>query len=104
MEVIMTDPRDPYRDPRLDEPRLDSRFDEPGMDTRIPSGHAEGSWNATWGWVAGILAAIFIVAIVYGFANNRSTTASNTGSPPAATTGAAPSIPAPPATTGQGAR
>ena len=88
----MTDPRDQYRDPRMDAPYRDY---EPGLDTRAPMRDAEAR-NTAWGWIAGVIAAIFIVAIVYGFSNNSSTTATNTSERPAETTGAAPARPAPP--------
>lgn len=86
----MTDPRDPHRDPRLDPAYRDY---EPGPDMRA---HMQAdARNTTWGWIAGIVAAIFIVAIVYGFSNRTTMTATET-SPPAATTGAAPATPSPP--------
>lgn len=82
----MTDPRDLYRDPRLSD--VDPRYrDDPGMDTRSPSRAEAEARNTMWGWVAGIIAAIFIVAIVYGFANNNPMTATTNN--PAATTGSA---------------
>lgn len=99
----MTDPRDLYRDPRLSD--MDPRYrDEPGVDTRSPSRAEAEARNTMWGWVAGIIAAIFIVAIVYGFANNNQMTATTNN--PAATTGSATTAPGmnkpPSETTGSG--
>lgn len=81
----MTDPRDYSRDPRLNE--VDPRYrDDPGVESRSPARAEAEARNTMWGWVAGIIAAIFIVAIVYGFANNNgTTTATNTPNQPAAT-------------------
>ena len=53
-----------------------------------------------WGWIAG--AVVLALVLIFVFARVQSTdTASNTGaaSPPAATTGMAPKVPAPGATT-----
>jgi hypothetical protein len=85
----MSNPRDPYVDPL--EPRTD--------DLRRPARGSRTSTSA-WGWIVGIVAVIFIVAIVYGVSRDNSSIANN-GSP-TVTTGSAPLSPPPPSTTGQG--
>jgi hypothetical protein len=86
----MTDYRDPnYRDPNLD-PRA------PGY--RDPLTTAESSsWSmATWGWIAGI--AVIALVLVFAFSTPGNQTASNTSSPPPATTGQGQqTLPEPPA-------
>lgn len=77
----MTDYRDPNT--RLDvERRADSR-----------------SSNAMWGWIAGAVFLVLVLAVIFGLGGSDNQTATNTGSPPAATTGtgASPSGSAPPA-------
>jgi hypothetical protein len=81
MEIIVTNPRR-YRDPRSSDQRFDTLGD---ARARMP---AMEPWNATWGWIAGALAAVFVMAVAYGAANKSSTTASFEVYPPAATTGA----------------
>lgn len=103
----MSDPR--FRDPRLDPPPL--RED----DIRAQRvNELDSSSNAMWGWVAGavVLALVLIFVFTRGQVSDTNT-ASNTPSPPAATTGMAPPsnpapaktpapAPTPPASTGQG--
>ncbi len=91
----MTDPRNFQRDPRLDDPRY-REMDDPGVDTRRPSRADAAAQNAIWGWVTGIVAVIFIIAIVYGFSNQPTNTATNTATPPATTTGSGTAMPTPP--------
>lgn len=89
----MTDPRDyrhdPYRtDPRPSEPRNDLRGgyrDDGGAVSNARAG------NSIWSWLAGIAAAIFIIAVIYGFTNRDTQTTIDSNAPPArtdATTGA----------------
>jgi hypothetical protein len=88
----MTDFRDPnYRDStgRMDPT---SRMD---MDRRAEM----GSSSSMWGWIAGAVFLVLVLAVIFGLGGNDSRTAgTNTGSPPAATTGSgAPSGPSAPA-------
>jgi hypothetical protein len=88
----MTDFRDPnYREP--------NRFE---MDRRADM----GSSGSMWGWIAGAVFLVLVLAVIFGLGGNDSRTAgTNTGSPPAATTGSgAPSGPTPPAAPSQPSR
>lgn len=75
----MTDYRDPNS--RLD---LDRRDDM-------------RSSNSMWGWIAGAVFLVLVLAVIFGLGGNDSRTATNTSSPPAATTGSGGSSPAAPA-------
>jgi hypothetical protein len=69
----MTDFRDPnYRDPN-------SRMD---MDRRTDM----GSSSSMWGWIAGAVFLVLVLAVIFGLGGNDTRTA-GTGSSPAATTG-----------------
>ncbi|MGZ8388513.1 MAG: hypothetical protein ACXW3R_10125, partial [Rhodoplanes sp.] len=77
----MTDPRD-YHDPRLSEPRNDLRRgyrDDGGAVSNARAG------NSIWSWLAGIAAAVFIIAIIYGYTNRDTQTAIDSYAPPART-------------------
>lgn len=86
----MTDPRDYRRDPPADDPRrnMQGGFREDNMLADSRTG------VSMWAWIAGIVAAVFIVAIIYGFTNRDSQMAG--GNVPPATTGS------PTTTTGAG--
>jgi hypothetical protein len=102
----MSDPN--FRDPRLDPAPL--RDD----DVRSQRLNELESTNAMWGWIAGAVVLALVLLFVFTRSDSTDTTASNTvPSPPAATTGSAPSAPStaqapasrpatPPTTTGQG--
>jgi hypothetical protein len=66
-----------YRDPPQDPNRMRT-----GMD------------QSSWAWIVGAIAVVVVLFLIFGLGGNQNT-ASNTGNPPAATTGQAPS------TTGQ---
>lgn len=86
----MTNPQDfdPNFNPRGDfGRRTDPRFE---MDNRMGS-------PTPWGWIAGAVFIIVILALVFTSGDGTKTTASNEGTPPA-TTGMAPKT-APPAIT-----
>jgi hypothetical protein len=80
----MTDFRDPNT--RLD---MDRRLD---VDARADM----KSSNTMWGWIAGAVFLVLVLAVIFGLGGSDERAATNTGSPPAATTGAAGN---PPATT-----
>lgn len=98
----MIDPRDGTRDPRLsnpggpgDDPVLGKRHGDPAGD---PAARRGG--GTMWAWLAGIAAAVFIIAIVYGFSNRGSDDVAFDRNGPAATTGSAATGTAPPAGSG----
>lgn len=72
-----------YRDPN-------SRMD---MDRRAEM----SSSNTMWGWIAGAVFLVLVLAVIFGLGGNDSRTATDTASPPAATTGSGGSSPAAPA-------
>jgi hypothetical protein len=85
----MTDYRDPNR---------------PGMDYRDPNNRLDidrrsdmRSSNAMWGWIAGAVFLVLVLAVIFGLGGNDSRTAGTNTSPPAATTGSGGSPPAAPA-------
>lgn len=80
----MSDPR--YTDPRLSDPVL-RRDDKSG---------------GMWGWIAGIAVLALIAFVVIAGWSGSQNTATNSSSPPAATTGQATPGGTPPATTGSG--
>jgi hypothetical protein len=84
----MTDPRDYRHDPRPSEPRNDLRG---GYRENDVSASDSRTGTSIWSWLAGIAAAIFIIAVIYGFTNRDTQTAIDSNAPPArtdATTGA----------------
>ena len=87
----MTNPRD-----------FDRRMDMGGMDRPLEMEHRMGS-PTPWGWIAGAVFVIVMLALVFTSGENTRT-ANNDASPAAATTTTAPpaiTVP-PPETTGQG--
>jgi hypothetical protein len=77
------DPLDPATDPR-----------DPAA---VPGRRSEmRTANSGWGWIAGPVFVIIVLALIFGFGESGNRSASPTGNWPAATTGAAP--PASPAT------
>lgn len=88
----MADPRDFNRDPRLnprDNPAHGMRGDHSvggdGADTVAPGSRRPGS--SMWAWFAGFVAAVFIIAIVWGFSTKNPTQTMLDRNRPAATTG-----------------
>jgi len=86
----MTDHRDPHEE----------RLDEFGVDTRA---HKRPAGNSTRIWLIGSLAAISLIAVMYGYGQYTATSAFRTASSQVETTGAA-STPAPPPSIQGGAR
>ncbi|MFL9824775.1 hypothetical protein [Rhodoplanes sp. SY1] len=81
----MSDPQDGMRDPRLSDPRgihnpafADRRVDAPESTRK--------SGTSMWAWLAGIVAAVFIIAIVWGM-TDRSDNVALDRNGPAVTTG-----------------
>jgi len=83
----MSDPR--YRDPRFDPPPLQED------DIRSQRLNELESSNAMWGWIAGAVVLALVLMFVFTRGQVNDTTANNVPAPPAATTGCAPSAPAP---------
>lgn len=77
----MTDPRD-YHDPRLSEPRNDLRGGYRDDDVAV---HNTRTGTSIWSWLAGVAAAVFIIAIIYGYTNRDPQTAIDSNAPPART-------------------
>lgn len=98
----MTDPRDFGR--RMDMGQADLGRTDLGrtdMDGPLEMDHRMGA-PTPWGWIAGAVFVIVMLALVFA-GSERTRTANNEGSPPAATTTAPPAITVPPAeTTGRG--
>ena len=90
-----------YRDPNN---RLDPAYRDPTG--RLDMDRDARSSNAMWGWIAGAVFLVLVLAVIFGLGGNDRT-ASNTSSPPAATTGmggggdAMKPAPTPPAPAGQ---
>ncbi len=78
----MTDPRDYRNDPRLSEPSNDLRGRHPVKDGAVPNTR---TGTSIWSWLAGIAAAVLIIAIIYGFTNRDTQTAVDSNVPPART-------------------
>lgn len=81
----MSDPR--YTDPRLSDPVL-RRDDDSSV--------------GMWGWIAGIAVLALVAFVVIAGWSGSQNTASDSSSPPAATTGQATPGATPPSTTGSG--
>lgn len=98
----MTDPRDFGR--RMDMGQTDLGRTDMGrtdMDGPLEMEHRMGA-PTPWGWIAGAMFVIVMLALVFA-GSERTRTANNEGSAPAATTTAPPAITVPPAeTTGRG--
>jgi hypothetical protein len=104
----MSDPR--FRDPRFDPPPLQDD------DIRSKRLNELESSNAMWGWIAGAVVLALVLVFVFTRGQINNTTASNVPTPPAATTGSAPTqspaptitqapkMTPPASTTGQGAK
>ncbi|MBK5961393.1 hypothetical protein CCR97_24765 [Rhodoplanes elegans] len=91
----MSDPQDGMRDPRLNDPRgiHNPAFADRRVDT--PSGGRK-SGTTMWAWLAGIVAAVFIIAIVWGMSDRNGSELTMDRNAPAATTGSgAGSAPSP---------
>jgi hypothetical protein len=89
----MSDPRDPLN------PRNPDPYGRPQSDP-IYRERATGP-SAMWGWIAGAVVIVLVLAFVFGM-QNTSDTASDTTVTPPVTTGQAPApATTPPATTGQ---
>jgi len=56
------------------------------------------NYGSSWGWIAGAVAIVVVLFLIFGLAGTNTDTASN---PPATTTGQAPRPMTSPATTGQ---
>ncbi|MDC7788097.1 hypothetical protein PQJ75_27770 [Rhodoplanes sp. TEM] len=96
----MSDPQDGTRDPRLSDPRgiHNPAFADRNADPSVPGSRRSGSM---WAWLAGIVAAVFIIAIVYGMTDRNANEVTMDRNAPAATTGSgATSGAAPPAGSG----
>ncbi len=78
----MTDPRDYRNDPRLSEPHNDLRGGSRDDDVAVPNTR---TGTSIWSWLAGIAAAVFIIAIIYGYTNRDTQTAIDSNAPPART-------------------
>jgi hypothetical protein len=89
----MTDPRNDRVEPQLNKPRAGFREDDVAANSR--------TGTSMWAWIAGLVAAIFLVAIIYGFANRDTETAGG-GSVPPATSGSTATTGAGGTTTGSG--
>jgi hypothetical protein len=79
----MTDYRNP-NDPFYRDERRDLRHDPDA-----------GSYNATWGWIAGALFLVVILAIAFGVGREPTQTASNELKPPAPVQMLSPAAPSP---------
>ena len=81
----MSDYRNSEFDPRNDPPRREPAYDP---DARV--------MNATWGWIAGAVFIVVVLAVAFGIGHEPNTqSASNNVTPPAATRMAPPVTPAP---------
>ncbi|RAI45138.1 hypothetical protein [Rhodoplanes roseus] len=82
----MSDPQDGIRDPRLSDNRgiHNPSFAERNADPSIPGARRSGSM---WAWLAGIVAAVFIIAIVYGMSSRNASDVAFDRNAPSATTG-----------------
>lgn len=95
----MTDPQDGTRDLRLSDPRgiHNPAFADRNTDP-MEDAPARRDGSSLWAWLAGIVAAVFIIAIVYGFSTSSNEVAFDRNAP-AATTGSSSGA-APPADSG----
>lgn len=84
--MSMNDPQDGSRDPRLSDPRgiHNPAFADRTADPSVPGARRSGSM---WAWLAGIVAAVFIIAIVYGMTDRNGSELTMDRNAPAATTG-----------------
>lgn len=82
----MNDPQDGMRDPRLSDPR---GIHNPALADRSVDAPAavRKSSASTWAWLAGIVAAVFIIAIVWGMSDRNGNEMTMDRNAPAATTG-----------------
>ncbi|MFD2181100.1 hypothetical protein [Rhodoplanes azumiensis] len=82
----MSDPQDGMRDSRLGDPHgiHDPAFADRTVDA--PAG-ARKSSASMWAWLAGIVAAVFIIAIVWGMTDRNGSQLTMDRNAPAATTG-----------------
>jgi len=87
----MTDPRD-----------FDRRMDMGGMDRPLEMEHRMGS-PTPWGWIAGAVFVIVMLALVFTGSESTRTANNDAGPPAGATTTAPPAITVPPPeTSGRG--
>jgi len=87
----MTDPRD-----------FDRRMDMGGMDRPLEMEHRMGS-PTPWGWIAGAVFVIVMLALVFTGSESTRTANNDAGPPAGATTTAPPAITVqPPETSGRG--
>lgn len=99
----MTDPQDGTRNLRQSDPRgihnpaFADRNTDPTLDPMTDPAARRGG-SSMWAWLAGIVAAVFIIAIVYGFSTTSNEVAFDRNAP-AATTGSSSGA-APPAGSG----
>ena len=88
-----------FRDPNLRDPTFrDPSFRDPASRFEMDRRDAMNS-NSTWGWIAGGVFLVLVLAVIFGLGGNDTRTAGTMTSPPAATTGsgstAPPAAPAP---------
>ncbi|CAL8980777.1 hypothetical protein RHODGE_RHODGE_01915 [Rhodoplanes serenus] len=82
----MAEPRDFERDARFDDPRgiQNPAFADRTTEPPMPDGRRGSSM---WAWLAGAVAAVFIIAIVYGVSSKNPNDVAYDRNAPAATTG-----------------
>jgi hypothetical protein len=97
----MNDPQHGTRDPRLSDFRgsrdpavAERNLDPINLDPMEEAPVRRGG-SAVWAWLAGFVAAAFIVAIVYGFGNPGAKDVALDRNAPAATTGSSSGPPPP---------
>ncbi|NVO16544.1 MAG: hypothetical protein HXX10_21155 [Rhodoplanes sp.] len=96
----MSDPQDASRDPRPSDSRpvRNPSFADRNLDP-MEDAPARRGGSPIWAWLAGIAAAVFIIAIVYGFSDIGAKDVAFDRNAPAATTGSSSGA-APPAGSG----
>ncbi len=96
----MADPRDPLTPMSSDYTNPRDPYDRPKSDP-LWREQQDTSAVSTWGWIAGGVAVVLVLAFIFGMARDGTDTASNEVNPPVASPAAPPPAATPPATTGQ---